>query len=62
MVARAAESGQARAAADLAAVLVERGLGGDAVDLAERLDRFRRDRGGRALTSVVERETTLTDS
>ncbi|QDI82918.1 ATP-dependent helicase HrpB [Methylorubrum populi] len=48
MVARAAESGQARAAADLAAVLVERGLGGDAVDLAERLDRFRRDRGGRA--------------
>lgn len=48
MVARAAEAGQARAAADLAAVLVERGLGGDAVDLAERLDRFRRDRGGRA--------------
>ncbi|MEH3116547.1 MAG: ATP-dependent helicase HrpB [Methylorubrum populi] len=48
MVARAAESGQARAAADLAAVLVERGLGGDAVDLAERLDRFARDRGGRA--------------
>ena len=48
MVARAAESGQARMAADLAAVLVERGLGGDAVDLAERLDRFRRDRGGRA--------------
>ncbi|CAO4139234.1 ATP-dependent RNA helicase HrpB [Methylorubrum aminovorans] len=48
MVARAAESGQARTAADLAAVLVERGLGGDAVDLSERLDRFRRDRGGRA--------------
>lgn len=48
MVVSAAESGQARAAADLAAVLVERGLGGDAVDLAERLDRFRRDRGQRA--------------
>ncbi|WP_232630373.1 ATP-dependent helicase HrpB [Methylobacterium sp. Leaf118] len=48
MVARAAEAGQARAASDLAAVLVERGLGGDAVDLADRLDRFRRDRGGRA--------------
>ncbi|MBB2964829.1 ATP-dependent helicase HrpB [Methylobacterium sp. R2-1] len=48
MVARAAESGQARPAAELAAVLVERGLGGDAVDLAERLERFRRDRGGRA--------------
>ena len=48
MVARAAEIGHARTAADLAAVLVERGLGGDAVDLAERLDRFARDRGGRA--------------
>ncbi|HJE25420.1 MAG TPA: ATP-dependent helicase HrpB [Methylorubrum populi] len=48
MVARAAERGQARIAADLAALLVERGLGGEAVDLAERLDRFARDRGGRA--------------
>lgn len=49
MVARAAEAGHARTAAELAAVLVERGLGGDAVDLSERLDRFRRDRGGRAV-------------
>ncbi|WP_336489855.1 ATP-dependent helicase HrpB [Methylobacterium nigriterrae] len=48
MVVSAAESGQARAAADLAAVLVERGLGGDGVDLAERVERFRRERGGRA--------------
>jgi ATP-dependent helicase HrpB len=48
MVARAAEAGHARRAADLAAVLVERSLGGDAVDLSERLDRFGRDRGGRA--------------
>ena len=48
MVARAAQAGQARTAAGLAAVLVERGLGGEAVDLAERLDRFTRDRGGRA--------------
>ncbi|MEE7480293.1 ATP-dependent helicase HrpB [Methylorubrum populi] len=48
MVARAAQAGQARTATGLAAVLVERGLGGDAVDLAERLDRFTRDRGGRA--------------
>ncbi|AWN38025.1 ATP-dependent helicase HrpB [Methylobacterium radiodurans] len=48
MLVSAADRGQARAAADLAAVLVERGLGGDAVDLAERLDRFRRDRGQRA--------------
>jgi ATP-dependent helicase HrpB len=48
MVLLAGEVGQARDAADLAAVLVERGLGGDAVDLAERVERFRRDRSGRA--------------
>jgi ATP-dependent helicase HrpB len=36
-------------AADLAAILVERGMGGSAVDLAHRLDQFRRDRGGRAM-------------
>ncbi|MEH3148100.1 MAG: ATP-dependent helicase HrpB [Methylobacterium frigidaeris] len=40
--------GAAQDAADLAAVLVERGLGGDGVDLAERVERFRRDRAGRA--------------
>ncbi|MFL5142044.1 MAG: ATP-dependent helicase HrpB [Microvirga sp.] len=38
----------ARDAADLAAVLVERGLGGDAVDLALRVERFRRDRSPRS--------------
>ncbi|MFL5228515.1 MAG: ATP-dependent helicase HrpB [Microvirga sp.] len=38
----------ARDAADLAAVLVERGLGGDGVDLTERVERFRRDRSPRA--------------
>ena len=38
----------ARDAADLAAVLVERGLGGDAVDLTDRVERFRRDRSPRA--------------
>jgi ATP-dependent helicase HrpB len=50
MVASAAERGPdaARDAAHLAALLVERGLGGDAVDLSERLDRFRRDRSRRA--------------
>lgn len=48
MVTVAAEMGEARAAADLAAVLVERGLGGDGIDLDERVERFRRDRGGRA--------------
>jgi ATP-dependent helicase HrpB len=48
MVLVAGESGQARDAADLAAVLVERGLGGDATDLTERVERFRRDRSKRA--------------
>src|SRR5215207_2413191 len=48
MVLRAAETGQARDAADLAAVLVERGLGGDAVNLTERVERFRRERSQRA--------------
>ncbi|MGE8129329.1 ATP-dependent helicase HrpB [Methylobacterium sp. NPDC080182] len=48
MVTVAAGTGQARAAADLAAVLVERGLGGDGADLDDRVERFRRDRGGRA--------------
>ncbi|MHB2206836.1 ATP-dependent helicase HrpB [Methylobacterium sp. CM6257] len=48
MVTAAAGQGEARAAADLAAVLVERGLGGESLDLDERVERFRRDRGGRA--------------
>ena len=48
MVTASARQGEARAAADLAAILVERGLGGDGVDLDERVERFRRDRGGRA--------------
>ncbi|MGU3667065.1 ATP-dependent helicase HrpB [Methylobacterium sp. A49B] len=48
MVTAAAGQGEAQAAADLAAVLVERGLGGDGVDLDARLERFRRERGGRA--------------
>src|SRR3712207_4872946 len=42
MVLAAGERGQAQEAADVAAVLVERGLGGDAVDLADRVERFRR--------------------
>lgn len=48
MVVGAAAYRQAGTAALLAALLVERGLGGDAVDLAERLDRSGRERGGRA--------------
>ncbi|MDB5603824.1 MAG: ATP-dependent helicase HrpB [Bradyrhizobium sp.] len=35
-------------AADIAAILTERGLGGDSVDLDVRLDQFRRDRSQRA--------------
>lgn len=48
MVLAAAATGGARKAADIAAVLVERGLGGNETDLALRLDAFRRDRSRRA--------------
>jgi ATP-dependent helicase HrpB len=48
MLIRAADRGEASRAAEVAALLVERGLGGDDVDLAHRLDRFTRERGGRA--------------
>ena len=44
----AARVGEARLAAELAVVLTERGLGGDAVDLTRRLENFRRDRSPRA--------------
>ena len=40
--------GAGEAAAEIAAVLTERGLGGDSVDLDFRLDQFRRDRSQRA--------------
>jgi ATP-dependent helicase HrpB len=40
--------GAGEEAADIAAVLTERGLGGDSVDLDHRLDQFRRDRSPRA--------------
>ena len=48
MVVSAADLGAARPAAEIAALLVERGLGGDSVDLTTRLERFRQERGGRA--------------
>ena len=48
MVIAAADWGGSRPAADLAALLVERGLGGDAVDLDDRLDRYRRDGSARS--------------
>ncbi len=48
MVLAAAELGSALQAAEIAAVIVERGIGGNDVDLDTRLERFRRDRGRRA--------------
>jgi ATP-dependent helicase HrpB len=48
MVISAAELGHAEAAAEIAAVIVERGLGGNDTDLAHRLEGFRRDRSRRA--------------
>jgi ATP-dependent helicase HrpB len=43
--------GAGQAAAEIAAVLTERGLGGDSVDLDARLDQFRRDRAQRATSA-----------
>lgn len=40
--------GAGEEAAEIAAILTERGLGGDSVDLDHRLDQFRRDRSQRA--------------
>ena len=48
MVISAGELGHAQEAAEIAAVMVERGLGGNDPDLAHRLDGFRRDRSRRA--------------
>lgn len=48
MVLKAGEMGCASAAAEIAAVLVERGLGGNDTDLTHRLVEFRRDRSWRA--------------
>ncbi len=48
MVVDAAAEGAGQLAADIAAVLTERGLGGDDPDLRHRLDQYRRDRSPRA--------------
>ena len=48
MVVDAAEDGAGDLAALIAAILTERGLGGDDIDLQHRLDNFRRDRSRRA--------------
>lgn len=51
MVAEAALTGQAFAAAMLAVLLTERGLGGDSADLERRLERFRLEKSPRAVAA-----------
>src|SRR3954465_4246172 len=51
MIVDSHRSGAGKAAAEIAAVLTERGLGGDSVDLDARLDQFRRDRSQRAASA-----------
>ncbi len=48
MVVDASAQGAGQMAADIAAILTERGLGGDDPNLEHRLDNFRRDRSSRA--------------
>ncbi|WP_172980440.1 ATP-dependent helicase HrpB [Tardiphaga sp. P9-11] len=48
MIVDSARFGYGEDAAGIAAILTERGLGGDSVDLDHRLDQFRRDRSQRA--------------
>ena len=48
MIVDSARFGWGEDAAEIAAILTERGLGGDSVDLDHRLDQFRRDRSQRA--------------
>ena len=48
MIASAATPAARALAAEIAALIGERGLGGDSVDLRERLERFRRDKSDRA--------------
>lgn len=48
MVLKAGSLGKANEAAEIVAILVERGIGGNDIDLASRLENFRRDRSQRA--------------
>jgi ATP-dependent helicase HrpB len=48
MVVQAAATDEAALAAEIAVLIVERGLGGTSIDLRERLERFQRDRSPRA--------------
>jgi len=61
MVLRAAERGQAMLAAEIAALLSERDLGGRSSDIDQRLSRFRSDNGqrGRAMRDLAARWARL---
>ncbi|MBS0251853.1 MAG: ATP-dependent helicase HrpB [Proteobacteria bacterium] len=48
MIVKATELGNESLAAEIAAILVERGIGGNDIDLAQRLENFRRERSQRA--------------
>jgi ATP-dependent helicase HrpB len=64
MVIDAATQGEAPTAAEIAAIISERGLGGDDADLRERLNALRRDRSprGRDARAMAERWATIAKS
>lgn len=51
MIVDSHRAGKGEAAAEIAAIITERGLGGDSVDLEHRRDQFRRDRSPRAASA-----------
>lgn len=51
MIVDSHRAGEGEAAAEVAAIITERGLGGDSVDLEHRRDQFRRDRSPRAASA-----------
>ncbi|WP_342737042.1 ATP-dependent helicase HrpB [Bradyrhizobium sp. B117] len=51
MIVDSHRAGEGEAAAEIAAIITERGLGGDSVDLERRRDQFRRDRSPRAASA-----------
>lgn len=51
MIVDSHRAGEGDAAAEIAAIITERGLGGDSVDLEHRRDQFRRDRSPRAASA-----------
>jgi ATP-dependent helicase HrpB len=51
MIVDSHRAGEGEAAAEIAAIITERGLGGDSVDLEHRRDQFRRDRSPRSASA-----------